>query len=137
MPFQSCRPVHTLPWASHSTHWNPDGNPGLLTESVHSLTSPVETFRRPTMPSAKSWYQIAPVLSGATSWGSAFSRGKLYSVMMTFVSSPCGRGNIFNSKSCFGCALKLMEARYLANSSLPNGAPPLSGDLIGLLMELT
>src|SRR2546428_14100279 len=60
-----------------------------------------------------------PSASTMTSCGSIVFRGRSYSVMMTRVDGPVGRGSVLSANGKSRLELKLMLARYRARSSVP------------------
>ena len=74
----------------------PSGAPGFVMGSGYSVTLPVFGSSMPSMWVPKSPYQIIPCESAAASCGSVSFRGRSYSVMMTRVAFPVGRGYVFS-----------------------------------------
>ena len=74
--------------------------------------------------SAKSEYQAIPAESTTTSCGSAIFRGKSYSVMMTRVARPLGRGSVLNGYSHVSLELKLTLASHSAEPPALGASSP-------------
>src|ERR1700736_422990 len=97
----------------------PVGKPALIVGTGYSVTLAVFGSSRPRNCSPKLENQTMPSPSTMTSCGSIVLRGRSYSVMMTCVDAPEGRGRVFNAYDHVGPELKLIVARYLARSSVP------------------
>src|ERR1700719_718766 len=116
-----------LPLGSNSRSSEPVGASGLSSGSGYSVTLPVLGSSSPRVCSPKFEYQTVPVPLGSTttSCGSVKSgRGSSYSVRMTRVARPAGRGAVLSGNAKVGWVLRLMLARYLAKllSTSPLGA---------------
>ena len=90
------RPTQRLPSRSLSRSSVPTGNPSLMTGIGYSVTLPVFGSILPRNIAPKSEYQTMPSRSRMTSCGSMFFRGKSYSVTITRVARPVGRGSVLS-----------------------------------------
>src|SRR5713101_4226063 len=108
-----------LPSRSVSRSSMPVGKPGLIAGTGYSVTLAVFGSSRPRNCSPKLENQTMPSPSTTTSCGSMVLRGRSYSVMMTCVDGPEGRGSVFSVYDHVGAELKLIIARYLARSPVP------------------
>jgi hypothetical protein len=81
---------------SSTTSSEPTGAPGLVIGIGYSVTLPVFGSSTPSMCVPKSPYQIIPFASATASCGSVSGRGRSYSVMMTRVDLPEGRGYVLS-----------------------------------------
>ena len=97
----------------------PVGKPGRISGTGYSVTLRVLGSSLPRNCSPKFENHTAPAGSTTTSCGSMVFRGRSYSVMMTRVDAPVGRGSVFSEYDHTGPELRLMLARYFARSSVP------------------
>src|SRR5713101_7115641 len=105
---------HRLPSKSVSRSSMPVGKPARIAGTGYSVTLDVFGSSRPRNCSPKLENQTMPSLSTTTSCGSMVLRGRSYSVMMTCVDGPEGRGRVFSGYDQVGPELKLIDARYRA-----------------------
>src|SRR2546425_6874196 len=110
---------HRLPSRSVSKSNMPVGNPGRLSGTGYSVNVAVLGSSLPRNCSPKFENHTTPSPSTMTSCGSIVFRGRAYSVMMTRVEAPLGRGSVLREYDHFGLELKLTVARYRARSSVP------------------
>src|SRR4029453_4990383 len=89
----------TLPDGSNSISRPPLGCSGLSTGIAMSFTLPVFWSMTPTNWLPKSEYQPPPSALTITYGGSASLRGRSYSVTITRVALPVGRGKVLNEYS--------------------------------------
>src|SRR6266849_7196446 len=87
----------------------PVGAPGFVSGSGYSTILPVLGSSLPTYWDPKSEYQTKPWESTTASCGSASGRGRSYSVMITRVAVPDGRGSVFSGYSHLDVELRLTE----------------------------
>src|SRR4029450_800852 len=101
-------PSHKFWSLSKRTESAPVGEPFLGSGTGYSVCLPVLESSFPSVCSPKLEYQAIPSPSTITSWGSIVGRGKSYSVMITRVALPLGRGNVLRGKLQLGEELKLI-----------------------------
>ncbi len=107
-------PSQTLSSRSISRSSEPSGQPGLVTGIGYCVTLPVFGSILPRNIWPKSEYQTLPLLSITTSCGWMWASGRSYSVKMTFVDLPVGRGSVLSGNCQVSCWLKLMVASHSA-----------------------
>ena len=90
-------PIQTIPSRSNRMSRLPVGAPGFMIGMGYSVALPVLGSSHPTYCDPKSPYQTFPRESICASWGIAFGRGRSYSVMITRVALPVGRGSVFRA----------------------------------------
>src|SRR2546422_621673 len=105
----------------------PVGKPGRRSGTGYSVTLAVWGSSLPRNCSPKLENHTVPAESTTTSCGSIVFRGRSYSVKMTRVDGPVGRGSVLSEYDHVGPELRLMLARYFARSSVP--APNRRADL--------
>src|SRR3989442_12905364 len=110
---------HRLPSRSVSKSNMPVGNPGRLSGTGYSVNVAVLGSSLPRNCSPKLETHTVPSASTMTSCGSIVFRGRSYSVMMTRVDGPVGRGSVLSEYDHVGPELRLTVARYFAKSSVP------------------
>src|SRR5258708_4779778 len=120
-------PIQTIPFRSNRTSRLPLGAPGFMTGMGYSVAWPVLGSSRPTYCDPKSEYQIIPRASICASCGIAIGRGRSYSVMITRVALPVGRGSVFKGYDhSEPPALRLIVLIYWPSAALAAvGAPML------------
>src|SRR5437016_14674344 len=96
----------------------PVGKPGRISGTGYSVTLAVVGSSLPRNCSPKLENHTAPSGSTTTSCGSIVFRGRSYSVMMTCVDEPVGRGSVLSEYDHVGPELRLTVARYFARSSV-------------------
>src|SRR5258708_36361273 len=97
----------------------PVGKPGRISGTGYSVTLAVPGSSLPRHCSPKLENHTVPAASTTTSCGSMVLRGRSYSVMMTRVDGPAGRGNVLSAYGQVGLELRLIDSRYFARSSVP------------------
>src|ERR1700741_3575515 len=107
-------PSHKLPSLSERIESVPVGDPFFGSGTGYSVTLPVLGSSFPSVCSPKLEYQAMPSASTITSWGSIVGRGKSYSVMMTRVAAPFGRGNVLRGNCQVDEELKLIVLNHSA-----------------------
>src|SRR6266536_1808412 len=107
-------PSHKLPSLSERTESAPVGEPFFGSGTGYSVTLPVLGSSFPSVCSPKLEYQAIPSPSTITSWGSIVGRGKSYSVMITRVAWPLGRGKVFRGNAHVADELKLILLNHSA-----------------------
>src|SRR5207253_8883417 len=107
-------PSHKFPSLSERTESAPVGEPFFGSGTGYSVTLPVLGSSFPSVCSPKLEYQAIPSASTITSWGSIVGRGKSYSVMMTRVALPLGRGKVLRENPQLEEELKLMVLNHSA-----------------------
>src|ERR1019366_4086778 len=107
-------PSHRFSSLSNRMDSEPVGEPFLGSGSGYSVTLPVLGSSLPMFCSPKLEYQAIPSLSTITSCGSIVGRGRSYSVMMTRVALPLGRGWVLSGYSHVEDWLKLMVLKNSA-----------------------
>src|SRR5207253_11159607 len=101
-------PSHKLPSLSERMQSAPVGEPFFGSGTGYSVTLPVLGSSFPSVCSPKLEYQAMPSTSTMTSCGSTVGRGKSYSVMMTRVALPLGRGKVLRGNCHAEAVLKLI-----------------------------
>src|SRR6266545_2184307 len=115
MPPWYIMPNQTFPSGSNLKSRAPVGAPGFVTGTAYSTALAVLGSSLPRYWEPKSEYQIMPSASMAASCGMASGRGRSYSVMITWLALPLGRGSAFSGYSHFETLLKLIVLKYCAN----------------------
>src|SRR5205085_318159 len=90
-------PIQIVPSRADWTLRLPVGAPGFDTGIGYSVVLPVFGSSRPKYCAPKSLYQTMPRASRNASCGIAMGRGRSYSVMITRVALPVGRGSVFRA----------------------------------------
>src|SRR5436309_2206489 len=89
----------------------PVGKPGRISGTGYSVTLPGLGSSLPRNCSPKFENHTAPAGSTTTSCGSMVFRGRSYSVMMTRVDAPVGRGSVLSEYDHTGPELRLTPSR--------------------------
>src|SRR4029450_4181182 len=129
----------SVPFLSNSSDRLPTGAPGLNSLIGYSVSLRVFGSNLEMKSSPKSEYQTMPSASTITSCGSVVGRGKPYSVMMTRVARPLGRGKGLSEYSHWGDSLRLTLARDSLCLRHRPGLPERAGSSLrwGLIAWLT
>src|SRR4029077_5354580 len=101
-------PTHRFPASSARKLRLPIGDPAFSKGNGYSFTLPVLGSSFPRISSPKLSYQTIPSESTITSCGCLVSFGRSYSVMMTCVALPVGRGNVLSEYVQLSPLLRLM-----------------------------
>src|SRR6266850_2331184 len=109
-------PAHRFCSWSKRSDSRPVGEPFFSSGTGCSVTLPLFGSSLPMLWSPKSEYHAMPSASTTTSCGSIVGRGRSYSVMMTRVPRPLGRGKLCNGNCQPGRELRLTLLSHSACS---------------------